>query len=37
MYSDGSHSEWRLTEESTRLWEQRTREYVNVARATPPR
>ena len=28
MYTDGSHSNVRLTEESVRLWDARTREYV---------
>ena len=28
MYTDGSHSNVRLTEESVRLWDTRTREYV---------
>jgi hypothetical protein len=30
MYTDGSHEGVRLTEESIRLWEQRSREYVEV-------
>jgi hypothetical protein len=33
MYTDGTYSEARLTEESTRLWEQRNREYVKVETA----
>jgi hypothetical protein len=33
MYTDGTYSEARLTEESIRLWEQRNREYVKVETA----
>lgn len=33
MYTDGAHSEARLTEESIRLWEQRSREYVKAETA----
>ena len=33
MYQDGTQSGARLTEESIALWEQRSREYVAVARA----
>jgi hypothetical protein len=33
MYTDGTHSQARLTERSTRLWEQRSREYVKVETA----
>ena len=31
MYTDDSHSNVRLTEESIRLWERHTREYVKEA------
>jgi hypothetical protein len=30
MYTDGTYSNYRLTEESIRLWEKRSREYVKV-------
>ena len=33
MYADGTYSEARLTEESIRLWAQRSREYVKVETA----
>jgi hypothetical protein len=33
MYTDGTYSLTRLTEESIRLWEQRSREYVKVETA----
>jgi hypothetical protein len=33
MYTDGTYSGARLTEESIRLWEQRSREYVDVKTA----
>jgi len=34
MYEDGTLTNYRLTEKSIRLWEQHTREYVKVVRAT---
>jgi hypothetical protein len=33
MYEDVSQTRWRITEESIPLWEQRSREYVDVVRA----
>jgi hypothetical protein len=33
MYTDGTYSLARLTEESIRLWDQRSREYVKVKTA----
>ena len=30
MYTDGTLSDWRLTEQSIRLWERHTKEYVKV-------
>jgi hypothetical protein len=37
MYSDSAQSDFRLSDESIRLWEQRSREYVDhVLAATPP-
>ena len=35
MYEDGSLSNYALTEESIRLWEKRSREYVEVALSEP--